>query len=107
MDINNILRGVGVTPSKNLNPADSAQAKGNSEMNEEPVSLNKASAEKVTLTNAGSRLQQATQAASKEPEVNAARVHQIRAQLADGSYKVSPERIAARLMAFELALKSR
>jgi flagellar biosynthesis anti-sigma factor FlgM len=50
-------------------------------------------------------LRQLSQAAAQQPEVNSDKVASIRAALADGSYKVQPGVIAARLVAFEAALR--
>lgn len=104
MDINNILRDAGVIPSK-IQTQNEGQANRKTEGSESFSAPLSAPTEKVTLTETTTRLQQVAQQAAKQPKVNSARVEQIRAALADGGYKVNPERIAARLMAFEIALR--
>lgn len=63
-----------------------------------------AKSETVTLTDTANRLRQAAQ--PSKAEVNSERVASLRAALADGSYKPNAGIIAARLLAFETALKS-
>jgi len=104
MDIRSILGGVGAAPSKTTQSADN---KVNAERKEVETTALRSSEEKVTLTDTAGRLQKAQTAVAAQPEVNSARVEQLRKALADGTYKVSADRVAARLMAFEVALKGR
>lgn len=60
----------------------------------------------VELTGLGSRLQELTQAVAEVPEVDKARVAQVRQALTDGSYQVEPEAVADKLLAMENLLGS-
>lgn len=104
MDIRSILGGVSAAPSKTTQQADN---KVNAERKEADTSSIRTNEEKVTLTDTAGRLQKAQTTAATQPEVDSARVEQLRKALADGTYKVSADRVAARLMAFEVALKGR
>lgn len=55
----------------------------------------------VELTGLGSQLQELTQAVADVPEVDKARVAQVRQALTDGSYQVEPEAVADKLLAME------
>jgi negative regulator of flagellin synthesis FlgM len=105
MDINNLLRGVGTSPSKVLNQPESSVIRKSADDKGTAVSSEAFKTEKVTITDTTSRLRQLSQSATQQPEVNNDKVANIRAALADGSYKVQPGVIAARLMAFEAALR--
>lgn len=107
MDINNILRGAGSAPSKSLNQTETVVSRKADGKSEPSVAANVAAkSETVTLTDTASRLRQATQPSTSKTEVNSERVASLRAALADGSYKPNVGVIAARLLAFESALKS-
>lgn len=60
----------------------------------------------VQLTDLGARLQELTQAVAAIPEVDHARVAQVRQALADGAYQIEPEVIADKLLAMEDLLGS-
>ncbi len=55
----------------------------------------------VQLTALGARLQTLTQAVAGVPEVDTARVAQVRQTLADGAYQIEPEVVADKLMMME------
>ena len=105
MDINNLLRGVGTSPSKVLNQPEATSLRKSADEKEAGVGSDSVKTEKVTITDTTSRLRQLSQSAAQQPEVNNEKVASIRAALADGSYKIQPGVIAARLMAFEAALR--
>lgn len=105
MDINNLQRGMGTSPSKVLNQSESVSLRRGSDDKETDMGSDSVKTEKVTITDTTSRLRQLSQAAAEQPEVNNDKVASIRAALADGSYKVQPDVIAARLMTFEAALR--
>lgn len=105
MDINNLLRGVGTSPSKALNQPEPASLRKSTNDKETGMGSDSVKTEKVTITDTTSRLRQLSQKAAQQPEVNNEKVANIRAALADGSYKVQPGVIAARLMTFEAALR--
>jgi negative regulator of flagellin synthesis FlgM len=107
MDINNLLRGVLNTPSKGLSQPDTGSVRKNNDAKEPSVGSTNANTqtETVTITDTTSRLRQLSQTASQQPEVNSARVAQLRASIADGSYKIRPDVIASRLASFETGLQ--
>jgi negative regulator of flagellin synthesis FlgM len=55
----------------------------------------------VQITNSARQLAALEQAIRAFPDVNQARVDQIRSAIANGTYQVSPERIAEKLMQME------
>ena len=57
--------------------------------------------DKVSVTSEASRLQKIEEQLSTVPAVNSARVAEIRAQIADGSFKIDPATIADKLISFE------
>ncbi len=60
-----------------------------------------ASGETVQLSPAAQQLQQASEKLRDTPEVDEARVARLRQAIADGSYQVDPQRLAAKMLAFE------
>lgn len=106
MDINNILRGVAGNTAKAPNTSEAQLARSGGDQ-PQVIAARTTVAETVTLTDTGSQLRQLAQKAAEKPEVDSARVEQLRKALADGTYKVSADRIAARLMAFEAVLTNR
>lgn len=105
MDINNMLRSIGAGPSKGLSQSESANIRKNPETKDVATASHDVKTETVTITDTTSRLRQLSQTASQQPEVNSARVEQLRASIADGSYKVRPDVISSRLMSFETGLR--
>jgi negative regulator of flagellin synthesis FlgM len=57
--------------------------------------------DKVSVTSEASRLKQIEEQLSSVPEVNSAKVSEIRKQIADGTFNFDPQAIAAKLIAFE------
>ena len=57
--------------------------------------------DQLTLTDSAQRLLDAARTAQDAPAVDRARVDAIRASIADGSYVIDPERIAAGLLRAE------
>ena len=57
--------------------------------------------DKVSVTSEASRLKQIEEQLSSVPEVNSAKVSEIRKQIADGTFTINPQAIAAKLIAFE------
>lgn len=74
--------------------ATSSQAPGNSS----------AAADSVQITDTASHLVTAEQALADVPVVNRGRVSEISDSLANGTYEISPERIANQLLQFERLL---
>jgi len=57
--------------------------------------------DKVSVTSEASRLKKIEEQLSSVPEVNSAKVSEIRKQIADGTFTIDPQVIAAKLIAFE------
>jgi negative regulator of flagellin synthesis FlgM len=57
--------------------------------------------DKVSVTSEASRLKKIEEQLSSVPEVNSAKVSEIRKQIAEGTFKIDPQVIAAKLIAFE------
>lgn len=55
----------------------------------------------VQLSPEAQRLQQAADKLADQPAVDQERVEKLKAAIADGSYKVDNQRVAAKLLAFE------
>ena len=81
-----------VKADKGVNPVAAAAASGVEDV--------------VQLTDLGARLQALTQAVATVPEVDTAKVAQVRQALADGAYQIEPEVIADKLMMMEDLLGS-
>lgn len=59
-------------------------------------------ADAVSITDTASHLQRIEASLAALPEINAARVEELRQQVEAGTYKVNAEKIADRLIQFEL-----
>lgn len=57
--------------------------------------------ESVQLSPEAQRLQQASEKLGEQPAVDQERVAKLRQAIADGSYQVDSQRVAAKLLAFE------
>jgi len=58
-------------------------------------------ADRVTLTNAASRLQDIEQQLSNASSVDSARVAEVQSAISNGEYNVDADRIADKMLAFE------
>jgi negative regulator of flagellin synthesis FlgM len=58
----------------------------------------------VTLTGTASQLQALERAVAEVPEVDGERVSEVREAVADGTYRIDNERLASRLMRFEVMM---
>lgn len=57
--------------------------------------------DKVSLTDTAARLKALEQQLTQQPEVDTAKVDEIQNSLSSGGYKVNPERVADKMLAFE------
>lgn len=86
---------------------ESQQTRNHAPLSPGTDSLNKASigsgsgGDTVTLTSTAKRLSDLQQGIAAQPVVNEDKVAKIREALAEGRYKIDPERIAERLINFE------
>lgn len=64
-------------------------------------------ADAVSLTDIGTRLREVEKKLPELPVVDPQKVEEIRKALADGTYRVDAERVAAKLVQFEHLLDSR
>ena len=65
------------------------------------------SSDKVSLTAASLHLHNLEQELARSPVVDAERVENIRARIADGTYRIDAERVASRLLDLEAALRGK
>lgn len=61
--------------------------------------------DKVSVTSEASRLQKIEEQLSSVPAVNSAKVAQIKAAIANGTFTIDPQTIANKLIAFETGSK--
>lgn len=59
------------------------------------------SADRVSVTSEAARLQEIEEQLMAVPEVNSAKVAEIKAQIANGTFDFNPQRVAEKLVAFE------
>jgi negative regulator of flagellin synthesis FlgM len=59
------------------------------------------STDRVSVTSEASRLQEIEEQLMAAPEVNSARVAELKLAIANGTFEINPQRIAEKLVAFE------
>ncbi|HEY0288165.1 MAG TPA: flagellar biosynthesis anti-sigma factor FlgM [Pseudomonas sp.] len=81
----------------------STKETGKTEVAATPVSGSESvsSGEAVHLSSEAQQLQKITDSLRDQPTVNSARVADLKAAIADGSYKVDSNRVASKLLNFE------
>jgi negative regulator of flagellin synthesis FlgM len=91
------------TPVGNTTRAASTKETGKTETASVPVSGSESagSGEAVHLSSEAQQLQKITDSLRDQPSVNSARVADLKAAIADGSYKVDSNRVASKLLNFE------
>ncbi|MCQ4261900.1 flagellar biosynthesis anti-sigma factor FlgM [Stutzerimonas stutzeri] len=65
------------------------------------VNSNASTSDTVQLSPEAQRLQQASDKLNDQPTVNQERVAELKKAIADGSYQVDSQRVAAKMLAFE------
>ncbi len=93
--VSSIIQGPG--PSEN-------RAQQGSEQQVQSTTSNQPGGDRVELTSTASKIQASEQSIAATPVVDTQRVAQVRQTIADGSYEISPERIADKFMQFEARL---
>ncbi len=93
--VNSLIQGPG--------PTENRTQQGGSEQ-ARPAPAAQSGADRVVLTDTASKLKASEQSIAATPVVDTQRVAQVRQTIADGSYEVSPERIADKFMQFEARL---
>ncbi len=101
MDIKNLNN---TDPRPNRTDRGPAEAPGSAASSKGGASARPQTPDQVTLTESAQRLLEASRSASDAGAVDQARVQAIRQSLADGSYVIDPERIAAGLLRMEQEL---
>lgn len=104
------INGNGPPPSllKNAGEGAATQQKQTPASSSAPAGDKPAAApsDSVSFTEASARLHDLEKVLDRLPAEDAARVQEIRKALADGSYRVDPERVADKLLQFEHMLKN-
>ena len=63
------------------------------------------SSDKVSLTDTAERLQALEQQLAQQPEIDKSKVGEVQSAMSSGGYKVNPERVADKMLAFESAFQ--
>ena len=85
-----------------LSSNQSSSVKSRNEAKQENQSATPSSMDdRVTLTNAASRLQNIEQQLSNASSIDSARVAQVQSAISNGDYNVDADRIADKMLAFE------
>jgi negative regulator of flagellin synthesis FlgM len=85
-----------------LNSSQSSSVKSRNEAKQDSPSEGAAAqGDRVTLTNAASRLQNIEQQLNNASSVDNARVAEVQSAISNGDYKVDADRVADKMLAFE------
>jgi|GEM_PF-1160807 len=93
-------------PAQRASRADAARSQGatDSDRARESGEIVETDGDKLSLTAAASKLRDLTNGLEQLPAVDRKRVEAVRNSLADGSFRINPERIADKLMQVEQLL---
>ncbi len=95
----------GLTPNQAATTKrDKATTESTAVIPEQTGTAHRSSSDDVTLSDQAQKLQKAEARLADLPDVDHERVDHIRERLRDGSYEVSPERLAAKIAQFELKI---
>ena len=90
------------------NPAAEAQNQGKAPASgldsQEQARVSNTPVDSVVLTDVAAQVQKAEKALAETPEVDEAKVKQIKAAIADGSYRVNAEQVAEKMLKLEAAM---
>lgn len=99
----------GISSSAAQRPTNETQSRQNQNVEREPArtdSGKSSAADTVSISDSAASLGKVENTAVATPVVDAQRVEQVKAAIADGSFEVNPAKIADKLMQFESLLKS-
>jgi negative regulator of flagellin synthesis FlgM len=96
ININNPAGVLGTVP-RGLN----SPAAGSERKTSDAAPAPQSSSDRVSVTSEASRLQEIEEQLMAVPEVNSAKVAEIKASIANGTFDFNPQRIAEKLIAFE------
>ncbi len=85
----------------NSNQSSAVKNKNEAKMSNEGESSSASMADRVTLTNTASRLQDLEQQLNNASSVDSARVAEVQSAISNGDYNVDADRIADKMLAFE------
>jgi negative regulator of flagellin synthesis FlgM len=95
------------TPKPGSTPDGRARSIRGDAANQQDNKGDSAAQDKVSLTSTAALLHKLDGELSATPVVDTARVNRIRAAIGGGSYTIDPDRVAGKLIRFELAIQSR
>lgn len=104
MEINNLPPSqTGIDPTTQGGGAVARETTPNPAQTQNPA-VRPGAGDQVSLTPEAKQLRDLESQVAKLPEVDSNRVNDIKAQLANGSFEVNPERIAEKMMSLERAI---
>ena len=101
----NDIKGLPPAPAQNAGDGARVKAPRNEPSGAAPREDKKpAATDTVSLTDAAQRLRELEKSVASLPVVDTQRVDAVKKALADGTYRIKPERIADKMLGFENAL---
>lgn len=83
------------------NQSSSVKSQNEAKQSSQAATSSSAGADRVTLTNTASRLQNIEQQLNKTSSLDSARVAEVQSAISNGDYNVNADRIADKMLAFE------